>query len=400
MAPSVLISGAGVAGPALAYWLNRYGFATTLVEIAPALRSGGYVIDFWGVGYDIAGLMGLLPEIESAGYHIQELRIVNESGRRVTGFGTKVFSELTEGRFITLARSDLSRLVFDKAKNANEIVFGDEVTGLCQDEEGVSVTFAFGKERRFDLVIGADGLHSKIRSLVFGAQERFERPLGYIVAAFEVSGYRPRDEGVYVIYSKPGRMVARFALHEDRTLFLFVFVGDYDAAPCKSDIAAQKAIVRETFRDGGWECGAILSDLGRTDELYFDSVSQIQLENWSKGRVALIGDAAFCVSLLAGQGSALAMLSAYVLAGELAKAQGDYVQAFGQYENLLRPFISKKQASAKLFASSFAPKTGFGLFVRNQVIKLLRIPGLARLTIGRDISDNIKLPRYSLRSGT
>lgn len=115
MGLSVLISGVGVAGPTLAYWLNHYGFTTTLAERAPVLRSGGYVIDFWGLGYDIAELMGLLPEIESVGYHIQELRIVDERGQRVAGFGTKVFRELTGGRYITLARSDLSRLIFDKA---------------------------------------------------------------------------------------------------------------------------------------------------------------------------------------------------------------------------------------------------------------------------------------------
>ncbi len=394
MGLSVLISGVGVAGPTLAYWLNHYGFTTTLAERAPVLRSGGYVIDFWGLGYDIAELMGLLPEIESVGYHIQELRIVDERGQRVAGFGTKVFRELTGGRYITLARSDLSRLIFDKAMDSNEIVFGDEVTGIYQDREGVSVRFASAKERRFDLVIGADGLHSKLRGLVFGAQGQFEYYLGYTVAAFEVLGYRPRDEGVYVIYSKHGRMVGRFALHGDRTLFLFVFVSDYHAAPDQCDVAAQKAIVREKFRDDGGECGAVLSELNRTDELYFDRVSQIQMEGWSKGRIALIGDAAFCVSLLAGQGSALAMLSAYVLAGELAKARGDYAQAFARYENLLRPFILKKQAAARLFTSSFAPKTRFGLFVRNQVIRVLRIPGLATLTIGRDISDTMKLPDY------
>lgn len=258
----------------------------------------------------------------------------------------------------------------------------------------MSVRFASAKERRFDLVIGADGLHSKLRGLVFGAQGQFEYYLGYTVAAFEVLGYRPRDEGVYVIYSKPGRMEGRFALHGDRTLFLFVFVSDYHAAPDQCDVAAKKAIVREKFRDDGGECGAVLSELNRTDELYFDRVSQIQMEGWSKGRIALIGDAAFCLSLLAGQGSALAMLSAYVLAGELAKARGDYAQAFARYENLLRPFILKKQAAARLFASSFAPKTRFGLFVRNQVIRVLRIPGLATLTIGRDISDTMKLPDY------
>lgn len=391
---SILISGAGVAGPTLAYWLNVYGFAATLVERAPALRGGGYVIDFWGLGYDIAEAMGLLPEIESVGYRMQELRVVNDSGRRIAGFGTKVFRELTGGRYVTLARSDLSRLIYNRAKASNEIVFGDEITGIHQDREGVSVTLARGKERRFDLVIGADGLHSKTRKLVFGAQERFERHLGYTVAAFEVAGYRPRDERVYTMYCKPGRMVGRFALHQDRTLLLFVFVSDRDVAPDQAEIAAQKAIVREAFKGGGWECGAILPELDRTDELYFDRVSQIQMEGWSRGRVALIGDAAFCVSLLAGQGSALAMISAYVLAGELARARGDYAQTFTRYENLLRPFILKKQAAAKMFASSFAPKTGFGLFVRNQIIKALRIPVLARLTIGRDISDTIKLPDY------
>ena len=316
MSLSILISGAGVAGPCLAYWLNRHGFAVTLVERASALRSGGYGIDFWGLGYDIAELMGLLPEIKSVGYHMQELRIVDESGQRVAGFGTRVFSELTGGRYITLARSDLSRLIFDRVKDSTEIVFGDEVAEIYQDPQGAGVTFADGEERRLDLVIGASGLHSRTRKLVFGPQVQFERYLGYTVAAFEASGYRPPDELVYVMYNKPGRMVGRFALHRDHTLFLFVFISDYDVASIQSEIVAQKAIVREAFRDGGWECGAILSTLDRTDGLYFDRVSQIQMPRWSEVRIALVGDAAFCVSLLAGQGAALAMLSAYVLAGE------------------------------------------------------------------------------------
>jgi 2-polyprenyl-6-methoxyphenol hydroxylase-like FAD-dependent oxidoreductase len=160
------------------------------VERAPASHSGGYVIDFWGLGYDIAEKMGLLPEIERAGYHIQELRIVNDHGQRVAGFRTEVFFELTGGRFITLARIDLSRLIFNRIKDRNEVLFGDEIARVPE----VSVTFAGGAERRFDLVVGADGLHSKIHKLVFGPQDQFERYLGYMVAAFEVSGYRPRRE--------------------------------------------------------------------------------------------------------------------------------------------------------------------------------------------------------------
>ena len=394
MAVSVLISGIGIAGPTLAHWLNRSGFRCTLVDKAPALRSGGYVIDFWGLGYEIAGKMGLLSEIDAAGYHMQELRVVDDRGRRISGFGTRVFGELTGGRYITLARSDLSGLIFDTIKDSSEVLFSNEVASLRQDKEGVDVTLADGKERRFDLVIGADGLHSRIRALTFAPAQQFERDLGYIVAAFEVSGYRPRNEGVYMLYGRPGRMAGRFALHDDRTLFLLIFVGDYTVPQHRDELSAQKAIVKDHFKDCGWECEAILSELEGSTDLYFDSVSQIKLGTWSKGRVALIGDAAFCVSLLAGQGSALAMTAAYVLAGELAKSRGGYEVAFRRYESLLRPFMEEKQRAARTFASAFAPKTRFGLFVRNQVMKVLRIPGLAKLTIGRGITDRLTLPDY------
>ena len=165
-------------------------------------------------------------DINRIGYHMREMRIVNDRGERITGFGTKVFRELTGGRFVTLGRSDLSRLLFDKIKDATEVIFGDEIVGLQEHADCVQVQFRHGSERRFDLVIGADGLHSNVRRLVFGPQHQFEKQLGYIVAAFEVRGYRPRDEDVYVIYSEPGRMLGRFALHDDRTLFLFVFAAD------------------------------------------------------------------------------------------------------------------------------------------------------------------------------
>ncbi|MGB9206040.1 MAG: FAD-dependent monooxygenase, partial [Terriglobales bacterium] len=342
----------------------------------------------------IAERMELLPEIDAVGYHMQELRVVNDRGQRISGFGTRVFGELTGGRYITLARSDLSRLIFDTIKDSNEVLFSNEVASLRQDGDGVDVTLADGRKRRFDLVIGADGLHSQLRTLTFGPEQQFERHLGYTVAAFEVSSYLPRDEGVYMLYGRPGRMAGRFALHDDRTLFLLIFVGDYTVPHDLNELSAQKAIVKDHFKDCGWECEAILTELDASTELYFDRVSQIKLDKWSRGRVALIGDAAFCVSLLAGQGSALAMTAAYVLAGELAKSKGDHEAAFRCYEGLLRPFMEKKQEAARTFASAFAPKTKFGLFVRNQVMKALRIPGLAKLTIGQGITDRLTLPDY------
>ena len=391
---TVLICGAGISGPTLAFWLQAAGFRPTLVENAPALRTGGYVIDFWGLGYDIADRLGLASDIERVGYHMRELQIVNDRGKRVAGFGTRVFRDLTGGRFVTLGRSDLSRLLFEKIKRTTEVIFGNEIIGLQENADGVQVRFKYGGERQFDLVIGADGLHSTVRKLVFGPQQLFEKHLGYIVAAFEVSGYRPRDEDVYVIYSEPGRMVARFALHDDRTLFLFVFVADVGSTKAMTDLSAQKAVLRERFGTDRWECLRILGELDRTQDLYFDRVSQIKMKRWSKGRVALVGDAAFCVSLMAGQGSALAMTAAYVLAGEIVKGGGRHDEAFTKYEGLLRAYIGSKQQGAERFAAAFAPRTRFGLFLRNQVIKAFAVPRLARLAFGRDIIDTLQLPDY------
>jgi 2-polyprenyl-6-methoxyphenol hydroxylase-like FAD-dependent oxidoreductase len=374
----------------LAFWLKAAGYEPTIVERAPALRSGGYVIDFWGLGYDLAERMGLIAEINRIGYHVREVRIVNDAGHRVASFGIAVFSELTGGRFVTLPRSTLSRLLFGKVRDSVEIIFGDEIVALEQETDCVRVALEHAGERRFDLLIGADGLHSQVRKLAFGPQSGFEKRLGYAVAAFEAPGYRPRDEDVYLIYGKPGRMLGRFTMHDNRTLFLFIFA----ASAFPDRLEAQKALLRDLYGRGGWECRKVLGELDATDELYFDSVSQIKMQNWSRGRVALVGDAAFCVSLLAGQGSALAMTAAYMLAGELSASQGRYQQAFASYEARLRSYIDAKQRGAERFAGAFAPRTRAGLHFRNLVIEAFAIPGLARLAVGRDIAVRIELPEY------
>jgi len=394
---SVLIAGAGIAGPTLAYWLKAAGFEPAIVERAPALRSSGYVIDFWGLGYDLAEHMGLIGEINRVGYHARELRIINDAGYRIAGFGTSVFSELTGGRYVTLPRSALSGLLFGKVKDSIETIFDDEIVALEEQTDCVRVVLKHVGERRFDLLVGADGLHSSVRNLTFGPQSRFEKHLGYAVAAFETSGYRPRDEDIYLMYGEPGRMLGRFALHDNRTLFLFVFATSRPELP--ATLEAQKALLRDLYGQGGWECRTILSELDGTSELYFDSVSQIRMQNWSRGRIALVGDAAFCVSLLAGQGSALAMIAAYVLAGELSASQGQYQQAFANYETRLRSYVDIKQRGAERFAGAFAPRTAAGLHFRNMVIRAFAIPGFARLAVGRDIADRISLPSYRWPGG-
>ena len=390
----VLISGIGIAGPTLAYWLSVHGMEATLVERASHLRSGGYAIDFWGRGFDVAERMGIIPEIRRDGYEIRELRIVNERGKRIGGFNVNVFRAATHGRYVTIARSDLARNIYRTIEGRCETIFGDSITRIEQTGGQVDVTFERARPRRFDVVIGADGLHSNVRKLVFGNQDRFEKFLGYSVAAFEATDYEPRDDNIYVNFSSPGRQIGRLTLRNNRTLFLFVFV-DYAGSGFDSrDRAAQKAALRAQFGELGWECPQILAAMDSCDDLYFDRVSQIRMDAWSQGRVGLLGDAAFCPSLLAGQGSALAMIGAYVLAGEFSRESASPEEALKRYEQLLHPFMLTKQVAAEKFAGSFAPKTRAGLFLRNQTTKAFAIPALAKLAMGSTLLDRIDLPDY------
>ncbi len=392
----VLISGAGIAGPTLAYWLAHYGFEPTVLETAPRLRTGGYIIDFWGAGFDIAERMGLLPEISRRGYKVREVRVVNRSGKRVAGFPVDAFSRMTRGRFVSLPRGELAASIFGKIEGKVKTVFGDSVQRIDQTETGVNVILERGGLREFDLVVGADGLHSRVRELVFGEESRFEKYLGYKAAAFEIEGYRTRDELVYVTHTQVGQQVGRFAMRDDRTMFFFIFA-DEDATGA-NNVQTQKALLRSRFGASGWECPQILAALDATNDLYFDRVSQIRMdpqpESWTRGRVTLVGDSAFCVSLLAGQGSALAMVAAYILAGELYRSKGNYPEAFARYQELFGPFVLGKQKAALRFASAFAPKSKFALFLRNQLFKLMAIRWIADLAAGRDLSDNIVLPDY------
>jgi 2-polyprenyl-6-methoxyphenol hydroxylase-like FAD-dependent oxidoreductase len=390
---SVLVSGVGIAGPTLAHWLTVHGFQTTLVEIAPHLRTGGYVIDFWGRGFDVAEKMGLLGTIKSEGYDLKELRLVNANGQRVGGLNAEVFRSATNGRYVSIPRGELAKIVYQKVEGRCETIFSDSITKVEQDESGVRVAFERALPRRFDMVIGADGLHSVVRKLVFGKQDRFEKYLGYIVAAFTVNGYRPRDEDVYVSFAAPGKQVARFAMRNDQTMFLFVF-SDAQGRYIEPQSSDHKEILRAEFSHAGWECPEILAAMEYCDEVYFDRVSQIRMNTWSQGRVALIGDAAFCPSLLAGQGAALAMIAAYVVGGELSRTAGQPQEAFQRYEQRLRPFITSKQNAAVKFVGSFAPKTRFGVFIRNQITKAFKLPFVAELAMGPSLVDRVDLPDY------
>jgi 2-polyprenyl-6-methoxyphenol hydroxylase-like FAD-dependent oxidoreductase len=392
----IAISGAGIAGAALAYWLLRAGHEPTLIEKASHLRSGGYMIDFWGLGYTVAERMGILPAVREAGYSVREVRFVDDRGHRAGGFSADLFHDALNDRFTSLPRGQLATEIFRSVEDRVETIFDESIATLSECRDGVDVAFEHSPPRRFDLVVGADGLHSTVRKLAFGAESWFERDIGYRVAAFEVDGFRPRDELVYVSHTAPGRQISRFAERHDRTLFLFVFAAEHMPGPEPRDVMERRATLRGVFGGMGWETPHILAAMDQAEDIYFDRVSQIEMPVWSKGRVALLGDAAACVSLLAGEGCGLALTEAYVMAGELARAGGDHVQAFAGYEERLRSMITVKQAAARKFAAAFAPRTAIGVWFRNQATRLMTIPPLAELFLGRDLRNGMELPDYGI----
>ena len=336
--------------------------------------------------------MHLIPPLLRAGYKLREVRIVDASGRQIAGFGTQSFGRALHGRYLSILRGDLAQQIYGAVEGRVETLFGDEVCALDEDGNGVTVDFAHASSRRFDLVIGADGLHSLVRRLGFGPESRFEAYLGYGAVSFAANGYPHRDEDAYVAYCEPGKQVARFALRDGRTVFFLIFAATDWPAVGRHDTAAQKRTLRQIFDHAGWECPAILQALDQTEDLYFDAVSQIRMDRWHRGRLALIGDAAFSPSLLAGQGAAFAMASAYLLARELKRAGGDFRTAYPAYQDRFKPFIERKQREAAKFAKQFAPKTYLGLFARNIMTRLLDAPLLGDLMVKRLFADRFTLP--------
>ena len=393
----ILISGAGIAGPTLAYWLHQYGLKPTVVERSPQLRRDGHIIDFWGVGFDVAERMGLLPDIRREGYLVREVRVVGRNENQVAGFPVDSVARIANGRYISIPRGELAALIYPTIEGSVETIFNDSIASIDETASDIRVTFDSGTVRDFDFVIGADGLHSRVRGVAFGPEVEFEHYLGYKVAAFAASGYAPRDDLVYVMHTEVGQQVGRFALRGDRTLFFFIFAETSGATP--DDVGAQKRLLRQRFGDSGWECPLILNALDSANDLYFDRLSQISMKSegglsWTPGRVSLVGDAAWCVSLLAGQGSSIAMAGAYILARELNRAGGDYTTAFARYENQFAAFVMRKQRAALKFAGTFAPKSRLSMRVRNSIMNLLRIPWIADFVLSRDLGDKLKLPEY------
>jgi len=388
----ILISGASVAGPALAFWLNKYGYEVTVVERAPGIRPGGYAVDFRGSGMKVLERMGLVGEVKKHETRTGSITMVDENNKVVA----KLPDGFTSGE-LEIMRGDLAKVLYEATRDGVEYVFDDSIQSMSQTKDGVDVTFVGGVARTFDLVVGADGLHSNVRVIAFGDESKFVKHMGYSVAIFSVPDFLHLvDTGRY--YVELGRRVGCFGTKNDgnaKASFYFATekLGnlDYD----RRDVESQKRLLRETYADVKWETKRLLEFLDAAPDFYFDSLSQVKMQSWSTGRVVLLGDAAGCASPMAGMGTSIAVVGAYVLAGELKAAGDDYAKAFANYEAAMREFVREAQKMAE-GVSWFIPETRLKLWMSKKMWSWMPQSTMRKLMIEQPakVASLVKLKDY------
>jgi 2-polyprenyl-6-methoxyphenol hydroxylase-like FAD-dependent oxidoreductase len=362
---TVLISGGGIAGNTLAWWLARHGFRVTVVERAAGQRSSGNPVDVRGPALPVVTAMGLRAELRAAATAVTTMRLVDDAGATVARLP---MSASSGDRGLEIPRADLAAILHRAAADDVEFRYDDTITGLAEDRGGVDVTFAAGAPRRFDLVVGADGLHSTVRRLAFGPEAAYVRHLGVWVATLPL-GAAADDPDEVLLHNSPGRLVS---VHPARgsALAAFIFRGGPVDGFDHRDLAQHKRLVAEAYAPHrGWRIPELLDRVRAADDLYFDGVSRVGLPRWSRGRTVLVGDAASCVSLF-GDGSSLAVAGAHTLAEALAGV-ADHATAFDRYETRHRRRTEPRRRAARYAAGLLVPRTGCGLAARNGSARLL-----------------------------
>jgi 2-polyprenyl-6-methoxyphenol hydroxylase-like FAD-dependent oxidoreductase len=375
---NVLISGAGIAGCPLAYWLGRSGHSATVVERSGALRSSGAPVDVRGPAMRIAEQMNIVPQLREASTSVAGMILLDYAGRQSARVDLGGLRRLRQE--IELPRGDLAIILHEASRDSAEFIFGDCIASLTQDDAGVDVEFEHSRPRRFDLVIGADGLHSIVRRLAFGPESSFVRFAGLYVATLLLP--HDIDPGREIIMlNVPGKSLT---LHPSRKspLAAFIFwnpeIRDFD----HWDSESHKHILEAAFADIGWKVPDVLDAVRASSELYFDSVSRVEVTSWARGRVVLLGDASSCVSLF-GDGSTLAIAGAYALAMALAESSMNHDQAFRQYQAQHGKLVAQKQRNLSLIASLLVPRTQLGISLRNKFVAAVAPAYAAAMRLGR-----------------
>ncbi|QBD74624.1 FAD-dependent oxidoreductase [Ktedonosporobacter rubrisoli] len=366
---TVLISGASIAGPALAYWLHQHGFHPTIVERAPALREGGYKIDIRGVAVEVADRMGIMDNIQRASTDMRESTFVNRANKPIATLPAD-FMGGRIGRDDEIMRGDLAHILYERTRDTTEYIFGDSIASMEQREDGVQVNFANGSSRHFDLVIGADGLHSRVRELTFGDESQFIRHLGGYISFCTVPNFLQLDRQE-IYYGMAKKSVCVYSTRKDAEAKCIFFFNSPLLQYDYRDSRAQKQILVDKFAADGWYTPRLLESVWAAPDFYFDAISLIQMPHWSSERIALLGDAAYCASPASGQGTGLALVGAYVLAGELAEAAGDYRVAFTRYENIMRSFVAANQQFAISGSKSMIPQSQAQLWLMYTMLRTL-----------------------------
>ncbi len=371
----VLISGASVAGPALAYWLHRHGMRATVVERAPAVRPGGLAIDFRGSAMTVLDRMGILDEVRRHATDMGDATVVDADGATVAVMPSAIFTGDLE-----VLKADLTRILHDLTAPDTEYVFDNSITALTEEADGVLVEFERGPARRFDLVVGADGVHSKVRSLAFGPEKNYIQSLGYYFASFTLPNYlNLRRSGL--AHLADDRTVNIFSRSDDTEARAgFMFPVGPETPP--RDAETQRRLLSEAYAHVGWEAPRILAELAGSPDFYFDEMSRVVMNRWSTGRVALIGDAGYCSSPMSGRGTSQALLGAYVLAGELARS--DHATAFAAHERVLRDYVATNQDAAQQAIGSMLTEPSQEM-----------LDAIAAASTDEDSHDNVPLDDYT-----
>ncbi|MFH9038206.1 FAD-dependent monooxygenase [Streptomyces sp. NPDC017966] len=386
---TVLISGASIAGPVLAFWLNRYGYAVTLVEKAGAPRSGGYPIDVRGTALEVVRRMGILPRLRDAHIDLRRLTFLEGDGSEVASLHPHTVTGGVAGQDLEVRRGDLTDALHTAVRDDVEFLFNDSIDTLDQTGHGVDVTFRGGGRRTFDMVFGADGMHSRTRETLFGPEEQFHHYLGYCFAVFTMRNTFGLSHET-VMWNAPGRAAALYAVEDDDEVHAFLnFAQPEPPFGAFRDPESQRDLVATVFADAGWEVPGMLTAMRDADDVFFDAVGQIRMPRWSSGRVALVGDAAYAPSFLTGQGTSLALVGAYMLAGSLADR--DHTAGFAAYEHDTRNFVTVNQALVGKGGATLFPATPQALEERNS-----RLRGLGAIPSaeGRPAHSALTLPEF------